>query len=42
MANWVNSSFLYHQLDGFTIEENEFDQQYLGWILSTNITVAAA
>lgn len=42
MGNWANSSFLYHQLDGFTIEENEFDKQNLGWILSTNITVPAA
>lgn len=41
MGNWVNSSFLYHQSDGSTIEENEFDQQNLGWILSTNITLHA-
>lgn len=42
MGNWVNSSFLYHQLDGFKIEEVEFDQQNSGWISFTEISLPAA
>lgn len=31
--------YLYHQLDGFTFAEEEFDQNIGGWIPSINITI---